>query len=188
MSQECLSHERLVCSISGWQYLNKKSTPHILPILIESGSRRVHLSEQTILRWYYDWKRGGIPALNPTERCDKGKTQLSEEVQTALLQLKRDNPARSINTMIEMLERKGIVAKKTLARATAHRFLQQQKLSKRIIADIHTIERRSFVAERAGDIWHGDVLHDPSIQTPLVLILILDLSIADRMNRRGRGN
>lgn len=27
------------------------------------GSRRVHLSEQTILRWYYDWKRGGIEAL-----------------------------------------------------------------------------------------------------------------------------
>lgn len=130
------------------------------------GSRRVHLSEQTILRWYYDWKRGGIEALNPTERCDKGKTQLSEEVQAALLQLKQDNPARSINTMIDMLERKGIVAKKTLARATAHRFLKQQKLSKRILADKYTIERRSFVAESAGDIWHGDVLHGPSIQTP----------------------
>jgi putative transposase len=129
------------------------------------GSRRVHLSEQTILRWYYDWKRGGIEALNPTDRCDKGKTQLSEEVQAALLQLKQDNPARSINTMIDMLERKGIVAKKALARATVHRFLQQQKLSKRILADKHTIERRSFVAEYAGDIWHGDVLHGPSIQT-----------------------
>ena len=130
------------------------------------GSRRVHLSEQTILRWYYDWKRGGIEALNPTLRSDKGKTQISEEVQAALLQLKQDNPARSINTMIDMLERKGVVAKKTLARATAHRFLQQQKLSKRILADKHTIERRSFVAECAGDIWHGDVLHGPSIQTP----------------------
>jgi putative transposase len=129
------------------------------------GSRRVHLSEQTILRWYYDWKRGGIEALNPTKRCDKGKTQLSEEVQAALLQLKQDNPARSINTIINMLERKGIVAKNKLARATVHRFLQQQKLSKRIIADKHTIERRSFVAEHAGDIWQGDVLHGPSIQT-----------------------
>lgn len=130
------------------------------------GSRRVHLSEQTILRWYYDWKRGGIEALNPALRSDKGKTQLSEVVQAALLQLKRDNPARSINTMIDMLERQGVIAKKKLARATVHRFLQQQKLSKRVIADQHTIERRSFVAERAGDIWHGDVLHGPSIQTP----------------------
>lgn len=128
-------------------------------------SKRVHLSEQTILRWYYDWKRGGIEALNPITRCDKGKTQLSEAVQAALLQLKKDNPARSINTMIEMLERQGCIAKKTLARATVHRFLQQQKCSKRILGDQHTIERRSFVAEYAGDIWHGDVLHGPSIQT-----------------------
>lgn len=129
------------------------------------GSRRVHLSEQTILRWYYDWKRGGIEALNPNQRCDKGKTQLSKTVQAALLQLKQDNPSRSINTMIDMLERQGIIAKKQLARATVHRFLQRQKLSKRIIADKHTIERRSFVADRAGHIWHGDVLHGPSIQT-----------------------
>lgn len=129
-------------------------------------SRRVHLSEQTILRWYYGWKRGGIEALNPTSRSDKGKTQLSEALQAAILQLKQDNPARSINTMIDMLQRQGIVAKKQLARASVHRFLQQHKLSKRVIADTHTIERRSFVAQCAGDIWHGDVLHGPSIQTP----------------------
>src|SRR3990172_8534867 len=78
------------------------------------GSRRVHLSEQTILRWYYDWKRAGIEALNPTLRSDKGKTQLSEVVQAALLQLKQDNPARSINTMIDMLERQGVITKKKL--------------------------------------------------------------------------
>jgi transposase InsO family protein len=129
------------------------------------GSRRVHLSEQTILRWYYDWKRGGIEALNPSQRSDKGKTKLPEAVQAALLQLKQDNPARSINTMIEMLERQGVIAKNKLARATVHRFLQRQKLSKRVVEDLHTIERRSFVADRAGDIWHGDVLHGPSIQT-----------------------
>src|SRR3990167_8557342 len=147
------------------------------------GSRRVHLSEQTILRWYYDWKRGGIDALNPTQRCDKGKTQLSEEVQTALLQLKQDNPARSINTLISLIEKQGLIAKKKLARATVHRFLQQQKLSKRIIADQHTIERRSFVAERAGDIWHGDVLHGPSIQTPGGMKKVYLVSLLDDASR-----
>jgi putative transposase len=94
------------------------------------NSRRVHISEQSILRWYYDWRRGGIEALNPTQRCDKGKTTLSAEIQTALLQLKQDNPARSINTVIDMMERQGIIAKNTLARATVHRFLQRQKCSK----------------------------------------------------------
>lgn len=130
------------------------------------NSRRVHISEQSILRWYYNWRRGGIEALNPTQRCDKGKTKLSIEIQTALLQLKQDNPARSINTIIDMMERRGIIAKNTLARATVHRFLKEQKCSKRMIADKLSIERRSFVAEHAGDIFQGDVLHGPRIQTP----------------------
>ena len=129
------------------------------------NSRRVHLSEETITRWYYDWKRGGIEALVPKSREDKGKTQLSPKAQEALLIAKKDNPARSLNTLIDMLERQGTVGKQTLARATVHRFLQQQQLSKRILADRQTIERRSFVAEHAGDIWQGDVLHGPSIQT-----------------------
>jgi len=129
-------------------------------------SRRVHISEATILRWYYDWKRGGIEALSPSERNDKGKTQLPEAVQSALLHLKRDNPARSLNTLIQMLESKGLVAKKQLARATVHRFLKHQQLSSRILPNKQGIERRSFVAAHAGDIWQGDVLHGPAIQTP----------------------
>lgn len=128
-------------------------------------SRRVHLSEETILRWYYDWKRNGIEGLAPKLRTDRGKTQLSIDIQNTLLHYKKDNPARSINTLIGLIEKQGLVAKNKLSRATVHRFLQQQKLSKRIIADKNTIERRSFVAEHAGDIWQGDVLHGPSIQT-----------------------
>lgn len=127
-------------------------------------SRRTHLSEETIARWYYDWKRGGIEALVPKSRDDKGKTHLSLEAQTALLSAKKDNPARSLNTLIDLLERQGVVGKQTLARATVHRFLRQNQISKRILPDRQTIERRSFVAEHAGENWQGDVLHGPSIQ------------------------
>ena len=63
------------------------------------NSPHVHLSEQTILRWYHAWKRHGIAALIPKQRLDKGTTKLKSNVQQALLALKRDNPARSINTL-----------------------------------------------------------------------------------------
>jgi len=129
-------------------------------------SRRTHLSAPTIMRWYYDWLRGGIEALAPNTRSDKGSTQLPEEIQKSVLQLKKDNPSRSLNTIISMCKVQGIVAKNELPRASLHRFLQQQQLSKRIIGDAHTIERRSFVATHSNDIWHGDVLHGPAIQTP----------------------
>jgi putative transposase len=147
------------------------------------NSNRSYLSEQTILRWYYAWLRNGITALSPKPRYDKGKTQLSAEMQAMVLQLKKDNPARSLNTIIEMCERQGIVAKGKLARATVHRFLQSQQLSKRISANINTIERRSFVAQHAGDIWHGDVLHGPTITTPCGLRKTYLVSLLDDASR-----
>lgn len=81
-----------------------------------------------------------------------------------ILELKQDNPARSINTIINIIKKEGLISKGRLPRASVHRFLQKQKLSKRILQDQNTIERRSFVAKHAGDLWQGDVLHGPSIQ------------------------
>jgi transposase InsO family protein len=129
-------------------------------------SNRTYLSEETIARWHSLWKRGGIDALNPQVRADRGTTQLPLAVQSKLIELKQDAPERSINQLIEMIERAGLVSKASLSRATVHRFLQQQKLSKRILPDQHSIERRSFVAAHAGDLWQGDALHGPCIQTP----------------------
>lgn len=146
-------------------------------------SRRTHLSAETITRWYYNWKRGGIEALNPKPRLDKGSTQLHKTIQEAIRSLKQDNPARSLNTLIGMIERQGLVCKGTLPRASIHRFLQQQKLSKRILPDCNTIERRSFVAAHAGDIWQGDVLHGPSIQTPLGMRKVYLVSLIDDASR-----
>ena len=129
-------------------------------------SRRTHLSEHTISRWHSLWKRGGIEALNPKIRADKGKTEIPKVIQDKLIMLKKDKPERSLNQLIDMIEREGLVSKGTLARASVHRFLQQQQLSKRILPNQYTIERRSYVAAHVGDIWQGDVLHGPEIQTP----------------------
>jgi putative transposase len=147
------------------------------------GSRQTHLSEETIARWYSLWKRGGIDALNPKIRVDRGTTQLPDSVQDKLLELKKDKPERSINQLINMVESSGLVSKGTLARATVHRFLQRQRLSKRILPDQHTIERRSFVAAHAGDLWQGDVLHGPSIQTPTGMKKTYLVSLMDDASR-----
>ena len=146
-------------------------------------SHHTHVSPKTILRWYHAWRRQGIEGLSPQTRRDKGQTQLSAETQALIVQYKTDNPARSINTVIGLLEKQGLVARNSLSRSAVHRFLQQQKMSRRILADLHTIERRSFVAEHAGDIWHGDVLHGPSIQTQTGMKKIYLVSLIDDASR-----
>lgn len=136
------------------------SKPYNIP-----ESKRTYVSKESILRWYYEWKRGGIEALQPLSRIDKGKTQLPTDVQESIIQLKQDNPSRSIATIVNMIERQGLVSKGKLSRSSVHRFLQHHRLSKRLPTSVNTIERRSFVAAHAGELWQGDVLHGPSVMT-----------------------
>lgn len=147
------------------------------------GSRRTYLSPETIKRWYHAWKRGGIDALQPKARTDKGTTQLPVAVQERLLELKKDNPARSINLLITMMESSGLMAKGSISRASVHRYLKQLQLSKRILPRVNTIEHRSFVAERVGELWQGDVLHGPSIQTKEGLRKTYLVSLMDDASR-----
>lgn len=147
------------------------------------GSKRTQLQPQTIERWFYIWKRNGIGALAPKVRSDKNKTQLAIPVQEALLKFKKENQSRSLNTLIHLLEKQGIVAKGKLARSTAHRFLKTENISKRTVADAITIERRSFLADHAGDIWYGDVMHGPNILTPLGMRKVYLVSLMDDTSR-----
>jgi len=147
------------------------------------GTKRIHVSSKTIENWYYAWKQQGIEALAAKPRCDKSKSQLAEPVKTALLELKKANPARSINTLITLIEQQGLVQRGSLARTSVHRYLKNLNLSKRTLADAETIERRSFVAKYANDIWHGDVMHAIKVQTPTGLRKTYLVSFMDDASR-----
>jgi len=129
------------------------------------NSKRVYLSEKTIERWYYRWKAKGIDGLISNTRADKDTCQLSPEIQAMILACKKDNPARSIQTIIHFLEATGKVQKEALSRSTVHRLLQKNKLSTRVVDAVEKIERRAFESEFVGDLWFGDVMHGPVIQT-----------------------
>jgi transposase InsO family protein len=127
------------------------------------GSRQSHLSEKTLEAWYYAWRRGGIEALAPKVRSDRGQSKIAPEVQAAILAAKRENPRRSIRTIRRLLERRGTVAKDELSRSAIHRLLQAHGLSRPSGSASEPEERRAYVAEHAGDIWYGDVMHGPRV-------------------------
>ena len=127
------------------------------------GSRNSLLSEKTIEAWYYAWRRDGIEALTPKARSDRGQSKIAPEVQEAILAAKRENPRRSIRTIRRLLERRGTVAKGELSRSAIHRLLQVHGLSRPSGSASEPEERRAYVAEYAGDIWYGDVMHGPRV-------------------------
>ncbi len=127
------------------------------------GSSNSHLGEKTIEGWYYAWRRGGMDALTPKPRSDRGQSKLPPELQEAIIATKRENPRRSIDRVIRLLERRGKVAAGELKRSTVHRMLLAQGLSRPSGAACEPEEHRAYEAEYAGDIWYGDVMHGPRV-------------------------
>lgn len=139
------------------------------------NSKRSYIGAKTITNWYHAWLKDGIDGLIPKPRSDRGTTQLCSVLQEHILNLKNANQARSLNTIISLLEKQKIIAHGEISRTTLYRFLKSQGLSKRTLNVTETIERRSFVAQYAGDIWQGDVMHGPRIQNrKTYLVSLLD--------------
>jgi putative transposase len=127
------------------------------------GSRRRLIGEKTIEAWYYAWRKHGIEGLLPKPRADRGVSKISAQVQEAIMAAKRANPRRSIRQLRQLLESSGQVARGALSRSAIHRLLQQHGLSRMAGSASVPEERRSFVAEQAGSIWYGDVMHGPKV-------------------------
>ncbi len=126
-------------------------------------SKRVFLSEKTIEGWYYAWKREGIEALTPKYRSDRGRSKISEPLQEALCTAKKENPGRSLRTIRRLVGASGLPGATKLSRSSIHRLLQGQGISNLHGSAAAPVERRSYVAAHAGDIWYGDVMHGPKV-------------------------
>ena len=147
------------------------------------GTERHRVGEKTIEAWYYLWRRGGIEALTPRPRSDRGRSKLPAAIQAAILDAKRDNPRRSIDQLILLMEHSGQAARGTLPRSSVHRLLQGHGLSRPSGAATLPVEHRSYEARYAGDIWYGDVMHGPRVPVKGRLRKVYLVSLMDDASR-----
>jgi len=128
--------------------------------------RWVRLSARTIEAWYYTYRRGGLEALLPQRRHDRGTSRaIAPQLAELVVRAKREKPRRSIRRIIRMLERAGVVRRGELSRSSVHRLLLAKGISGRPVRG-PAAERRSFMAAHAGDLWVGDVMHGPLVLAP----------------------
>ena len=147
------------------------------------GSTRRDIGEKTIEAWFYAWRRGGIDALSPKPRSDRGRSRLPMEVQDAILHAKRAKPRRSIDQLIVLLEKSGQAARGTIPRSSVHRLLQRHGLSRPGGAASVPEEHRSYEARYAGDIWYGDVMHGPRVPVQGRMRKVYLVSLMDDASR-----
>ena len=132
---------------------------------LPNGSKRTY-STRTIEAWLYAYKRDGFYGLLPAERRDKGATRgITDRVQELILDMKREDPGRSVPLIIRELEAGGVVSRGELKPTALRRLLRSKGLSGPQMK-VAAVARHRFVAGSCNGLWQGDACHGPKIFDP----------------------
>lgn len=113
----------------------------------EGGKERYH--RRTLTRWLSRYRQHGFEGLMPEPRRDRGiSTRLADAVLQRAVQLRKEDPRRSVHTIIRILELEqvaleGEVKRSTLSHALCRKGLFRAKLLRdRAIQEGNTFRRR----------------------------------------------
>jgi len=126
----------------------------------------VEVALSTLWKWLSDYRRGGLIALCPTPRKDRGALRAFPPIllETAM-RLRQENPRRSSSTIIDIMEREGTITAGAVARSTLDRHLDRQDLSRRRLGTLAKKTFRRIRAEAPFDLVVGDFHHGPLVRT-----------------------
>lgn len=147
------------------------------------GSVHTRVADKTIEEWYYKYRREHLDGLRPKVRKDQGLSKLSLDIQETIITLKKENPKRSIDSIIEILLSKGVAAKGEVSRSSVHRLLKQHGISRMSGSSSLPEEFRSFETQHANQIWYGDVMHGPMLMIDGRMRKVYLVSLMDDASR-----
>lgn len=121
-------------------------------------------SVPTLERWLYAFKKGGLAALIPQARGDRGRgRELPPEVRELLCDIRREHPDVSVPLMLRTLTADGRIGPEVKA-CTVRRMLNEQGLFRTSSVEAESgTTRLRWQAARPGALWHGDVCHGPTL-------------------------
>ena len=83
----------------------------------------------TLQRWLYAYRHGGLAALKPGARSDRGRgRELLPEQRELLLDIRREHPGASVPLILRTLILDGRLAKGTVSETTVARLYREAKL------------------------------------------------------------
>ena len=126
-------------------------------------STRTTISVGTLLKWARRYRNGGLEALEPKARKDRGRSRVIDPQLAQLIErLKRENPHRTGTTLLrELALSSDELTTPPLSAATLYRFLKQQGLTQKQL--LAPPAHKKFEAEFANQIWQSDMMFGPYI-------------------------
>ncbi len=134
----------------------------------------------TLERWYYRYRKGGLEALKPQPRSDRGRARgLNDQQKELLVAIRSENPSASAPLILRTLSDLGLLEKGTLSASTLRRFYRERGLDRVSLRASAGRHRLRWTAPHPDALWHGDVCHGPSLRVggttrPLRIHALLD--------------
>lgn len=126
-------------------------------------------SVPTLLRWRRAFLAGGLPALAPEPRDDRGHARALTAAQKSLiLDIRRDHPSVSAELILRTLVADGRLDDGQLSAVTLRRLFAEHGLFQGHPGRAHTDLRQRLPWQRAqpNELWHADVCHGPDLGLP----------------------
>ncbi|MCD8285633.1 MAG: DDE-type integrase/transposase/recombinase [Clostridia bacterium] len=124
------------------------------------------ISDRTLSRWIAAFKAeedGGTTALLPKQRENKKDPVISKEVLARAIELRRELPTRSVNTIIQILEREmpDKVPQGSVKRATLQKAFQDNHYAAHDMRVMDTPLSSRFIKTMRNELWMGDLKDGP---------------------------
>lgn len=130
------------------------------PLTLPNGTSRLY-SYKTIEKWFYLYKSGGLDALLPSSRVDKGVSRsLSDEAIDEIYRLKQEFPRMNATQIYNHLVEESFLPG-TSSVDCVQRFIKRNNLKSAQNPNLR--DRKAFEEDSFGKIWQADTCYFPYI-------------------------
>jgi putative transposase len=145
------------------------------------GQELIEVTPRTLWRWLAAYRDGGLLALRPKARSDRGLLRaIPQEALEDAARLRRENENRPTKTIIDILERTHEVNKGQVARSTLDRHLDKMGLSRYRLRRLGKKTYKKILTEAPFELIVADFHHGPyvrvgddgQVRRPLLLAFI----------------
>ena len=131
------------------------ASEHLFP----DGQRR-KVSRATLWRKWKQYREGGFEALFPKRRKDRGKPRKAQKMIERAIELKKDQPRRSEETINQFLEQE---FREKLPKSTLYRHLKRAGATRRKLGISREKVRRRWSRDQSNALWVGDFEDGPYV-------------------------